>query len=46
MTVNSDATIALPMIVTALAKRMKNVKRKLPKLDLKASNRVTNRIWE
>ncbi|MDO8427250.1 MAG: deoxyhypusine synthase [Deltaproteobacteria bacterium] len=46
VTVNSDATIALPIIVTALAKRMKGVKRRLPKLDLKASNRVSKRIWE
>lgn len=45
-TVNSDATIALPMIVTALATRMKKYKRTLPNMDLKSSNKVAKRIWE
>ncbi|MBI5903079.1 MAG: deoxyhypusine synthase [Deltaproteobacteria bacterium] len=46
VTVNSDATIALPVIVTALAQRMKGFKRKPPKLDLSASDKVSRRIWE
>ncbi|MDP2689736.1 MAG: deoxyhypusine synthase family protein, partial [Deltaproteobacteria bacterium] len=46
VTVNSDATIALPIIVTALAARMKGKKRKVPKMDLSRSNRVAKRIWE
>lgn len=46
VTVNSDATIALPMVVTALAQRMKGYKRQTPNLDLKSSNKVNKRIWE
>ncbi|MBI1911001.1 MAG: deoxyhypusine synthase [Deltaproteobacteria bacterium] len=46
VTVNSDATIALPMVVTALAQRMKGFKRQTPNLDLKSSNKVNKRIWE
>ncbi len=46
VTVNSDATIALPIIVTALASRMKGKKRKGPKLDLTGSDKVSKRIWE
>lgn len=46
VTVNSDATIAMPMIVTALAQRMKGKKRQGPKLDFVASNKVKKRIWE
>lgn len=46
VTVNSDATIALPIVVTALAQRMKGFKRNAPKMDLKSSNKVKTRIWE
>lgn len=46
VTVNSDATIALPIIVTALAQRLKGYKRQAPRLDLKKSNVVGKRIWE
>ncbi len=46
VTVNSDATIALPVIVTALAQRLKGYKRNAPRLDLKKSNVVGKRIWE
>ncbi|MBI5643666.1 MAG: deoxyhypusine synthase [Deltaproteobacteria bacterium] len=46
VTVSSDATIALPMIVTALAGRMKGYKRQAPKIDLKSSNKIAKRIWE
>lgn len=46
VTVNSDATIALPVIATALAERMKDRKRSGARIDLKASNRVRKRIWE
>jgi len=45
-TVNSDATIALPIIVTALSKRMKGFKRKYPDMDLSGSNKIKKRIWE
>ncbi|MBI5233065.1 MAG: deoxyhypusine synthase family protein, partial [Deltaproteobacteria bacterium] len=45
-TVHADASIALPIIVTALAQRMKGFKRKPPKLALKNSNRVKRKIWE
>lgn len=45
-TVNSDATIALPIIVTALAQRMKGKKRTAPKMDLGGSNKINKRIWE
>lgn len=46
VTVNSDATIALPIIATALAQRMKGFKRKPPKLDIGSANEVPKRIWE
>ncbi len=46
VTVNCDATIALPLIVTALAQRMKGVKRKLPRMDLTDSHRVRKTIWD
>ena len=45
-TVNADATIALPFIVTALAQRMKGKKRKGVNLDLSRSNNIRKRIWE
>lgn len=46
VTVSSDATIALPIIVTALAERLKGKKRQAPKLDLSTSNKINKRIWE
>jgi len=46
VTVNSDATIALPLIVTSLASRMKGYKRRLPKMDLARSKSVKKRIWD
>ncbi len=46
VTVNSDTTIALPIIVSALAQRMNGVKRKLPDLSLKNAFRVRKRIWD
>ncbi|MBI5885344.1 MAG: deoxyhypusine synthase [Deltaproteobacteria bacterium] len=46
VTVNSDATISLPFIVTALAERMKGYKRAAPAMDLKGSSKVSKRIWE
>ncbi|MFQ5735380.1 MAG: deoxyhypusine synthase [Thermodesulfobacteriota bacterium] len=46
VTVSSDATIALPIIVTALAERMKGKKRQAPGMDLSRSNKVARRIWE
>ncbi|MBI5562094.1 MAG: deoxyhypusine synthase [Deltaproteobacteria bacterium] len=46
VTVNSDATIALPVIVTALAERMEGFKRDAPKMELKNSAKVAKRIWE
>jgi deoxyhypusine synthase len=46
VTVHSDATIALPFIATALARRMKGFKRTPPKMDISGSNRVSKRIWE
>lgn len=45
-TVNADATIALPFIVTSLAQRMKGKKRKGANLDLSKSNNIRKRIWE
>ncbi|HLC19134.1 MAG TPA: deoxyhypusine synthase family protein [Thermodesulfobacteriota bacterium] len=46
VTVNADATIALPVIVTALAQRMKGVKRKPPKMDVTNSFRVKGRAFD
>jgi deoxyhypusine synthase len=46
VSVACDTTIALPVIVTALAERMKGFKRKCPSMDLKDSYRVKKRIWE
>ncbi len=46
VTVNCDTTIALPLMVTALTQRMKNRKRRLPRMDLKGSHRVKKTIWD
>lgn len=46
VTVSSDATIALPIIATALAGRLKGFKRKAPEISLSSSNKVRKRIWE
>ncbi len=46
VTVSADATIALPLVVNALATRLKGFKRRLPALDLKESNKVKKKIWE
>lgn len=46
VTVNADATIALPLVVTALAKRMKGFKRRRPAFDFSACFDVPERIWE
>ena len=46
VTVNSDATIALPLIVTALAERMAGVERRAPKMDIDTSYRVEKRLWD
>lgn len=46
VTVNTDATIALPIIVTALAERMKGFKRTLPVIDFKNSYRVKKRLFD
>ncbi|MBI5599738.1 MAG: deoxyhypusine synthase [Deltaproteobacteria bacterium] len=46
VTVNCDATIALPVIVSALTQRMQGFKRVLPDLSLKDAQRVKKRIWE
>jgi deoxyhypusine synthase len=46
VTVNADATIALPIIVTALAQRMKGLRRKAPAMDISGAGRVPRRIWE
>jgi deoxyhypusine synthase len=46
VTVNSDATIALPIIVTALAERMKGVKRRGLKMDIGSCYRVEKRLWD
>ncbi len=46
VTVNCDSTIALPVIVTALAQRLKRHRRKLPKIDFKGAARVRKRLWD
>jgi deoxyhypusine synthase len=46
VTVNSDATIALPIIATALAERMKGKKRKGASFDFRGYYAVGKRLWE
>ncbi len=46
VTVNSDATIALPIIVGSLAERMRGKKRGAPEFDFRDSFSVKKRIWE
>ncbi len=46
VTVNTDATIALPIIVTALAERMKGFKRRLPVVNLKNAYTVKKRLFD
>ncbi|MEE9614672.1 MAG: deoxyhypusine synthase family protein [Thermodesulfobacteriota bacterium] len=46
VSVACDTTIALPIIATALAQRMRGFKRVLPKMDLKNSYRIKKRIWD
>ncbi len=46
VTVNSDATIALPIIVASLAQRQQGRKRSAPEFAFKDSFSVKKRIWE
>ncbi|MEE9615294.1 MAG: deoxyhypusine synthase [Thermodesulfobacteriota bacterium] len=46
VTVYCDSTIALPIMATALAKRMKGVKRKVQQADLEGSHRVKKVLWD
>ncbi len=49
VTVNSDTTIALPIIVTALTQKMKGKKRALkntPKIDFKGAQNIKVRKWD
>ncbi|MCK4738846.1 MAG: deoxyhypusine synthase [Deltaproteobacteria bacterium] len=46
VTVNSDTTIALPLIVSALTERLARFKRKPPSMDLEGSWKVKKRLWD
>ncbi|HHL39180.1 MAG TPA: deoxyhypusine synthase [Deltaproteobacteria bacterium] len=46
VTVNCDATIALPILATALSQRLDGYERKLPDMSLEGAQRVESRIWQ
>lgn len=46
ITVNSDATVAMPFIVASLAERLQGHSREVPEMDLSEALKVEKRIWD